>query len=62
MSTEAVEHVELKPCPFCGGRAKIEILGGPGSSYRTVQCSKCKCDLNFYATEEMAVDKWNTRV
>lgn len=48
---------ELKPCPFCGGKAKIKLVdwgvfnayrhrlnGGPvlgRESYGTVHCSKC---------------------
>lgn len=53
---------ELKPCPFCGGSGVLEVLGGPGSTHRVPRCSKCKCDLGFYPTVEMAVEKWNIRV
>lgn len=51
----------LKPCPFCGGEPKMEVLGGKGSDHRTVQCSKCKCDLHWQITEEFAIAAWNTR-
>lgn len=52
---------ELKPCPFCGGVPKMEVLGGPGSSHRTIQCQRCKCDLHWQITEDLAVAAWNTR-
>lgn len=52
---------ELKPCPFCGGPAMLEVLGGPASTYRIAKCTKCICDLGFYPTAEMAAEKWNTR-
>ena len=53
---------ELKPCPFCGAAPKIEVLGGAGSSYRTIRCSQCKCDMHFWPTEEMAIAEWNRRL
>lgn len=52
----------LKPCPFCGGQPKMEILGGEGSPYRVIRCTRCKCDLYYQPTEEMAVKKWNSRM
>lgn len=52
----------LKPCPFCGSEPKIEVLGGPQSNHRTIQCTKCKCDLHWQITEDLAVAAWNKRV
>lgn len=53
----------LLPCPFCGSQPLIEILGGPKSSHRTINCSNknCGCDLHFYPTEEAAIAAWNKR-
>ena len=50
-----------KPCPFCGANPKFERLGGPGSTYTIASCSRCKCDLGFYPTVEMAHELWNKR-
>jgi hypothetical protein len=54
-------NVELKSCPFCGAPGELEHMGGPGSTHRIAKCSKCKCDMHFWPTVEMAADKWNTR-
>lgn len=60
---------ELKPCPFCGGEAKIEDK----VSQLTICCSKCSiCNLNanvFFCMDdshkktvrEWAIKDWNTR-
>ena len=53
---------KLKPCPFCGGVPKMEVLGGLGSTHRTISCTGCKCDLHWQPTEELAIRKWNIRV
>lgn len=52
---------KLLPCPFCGGGALMQILGGPKSDHRTIQCVKCKCDLHWQVTEELAIAAWNRR-
>lgn len=47
---------ELKPCPFCGGRAKV--MNGPDD---WVQCDRCGATTAFSATVESAIAKWNGR-
>ena len=56
------EREQLKPCPFCGAPAKLEILGGPESLFRIVKCSKCRCDLHWWPTVELAIEAWNKRI
>lgn len=59
--------LELKPCPFCGGKGKIknEILWGSHRSY--VRCEKCFCKTDdiiispSYCAEEKAAERWNMR-
>ena len=53
------EHEEkLKPCPFCGGRARI---GTDGEEGHTVFCTSCKVETNIYADERTAIEAWNRR-
>ena len=56
---------ELKPCPFCGGEAKISAENF-GAKY-FVRCINIKnCLVRpftiSYSTEEEAVNAWNRRV
>ena len=50
---------ELKPCPFCGGKAEVHYRG---ERRYEVWCSKCPCSLNCdYDNEDLAVMCWNKR-
>ena len=55
---------ELKPCPFCGGEAKLMLDKCSGVYF--IGCSNDKC-LGFgaigwsYETAEEAIKAWNTR-
>lgn len=55
---------ELKPCPFCGGEAKIGKISIDKTYY--VQCGNGYCDVlpstYTYTTEEQAIEHWNRRV
>ena len=67
--------VELKPCPFCGGKAVMK-KGFPqtqskGGTQRLIQCSKCGCrtvlfrqnDFESWKDNEQAcINAWNKRV
>ena len=62
---------ELKPCPFCGGKAVLKetyryIGHGESIPQYFVKCGNAYCDL-YVATcnrdsEEEAIDAWNRRV
>ncbi len=50
---------KLKPCPFCGGKARVkcsikEDLWG-------VACYKCECCTKVFFSEEEAIEAWNRR-
>ena len=69
-----MRKIELKPCPFCGGNAKIESIP-PDEQYETtayyISCEHCGSSTSFgyiYAdktarecTRKETVDKWNRR-
>ena len=49
---------DLKPCPFCGGEAK---LLHPCEGVHLVQCTCCGCGTTYTRTEIGAVRMWNRR-
>ena len=59
---------ELKPCPFCGGKAELEVLkyfrGDMYAIYCTADLSPEKRHGHFitdYETEAEAIADWNRR-
>ena len=61
---------ELKPCPFCGGKATIrrtEALTDTNTSREHgyggyfAMCEKCMTSGNNYTTEEICAEHWNRR-
>lgn len=55
---------ELKPCPFCGGKPRVQEhrYVGYASTFGVV-CLDCCCETRpFFDTEEEAIKAWNRRV
>lgn len=55
----------LKPCPFCGGRARLQTeFMSDGYEYRAVVCSKCGATIpgDFSIHGDQAEWDWNNRV
>lgn len=54
----------LKPCPFCGGRAKLEDYGLNGN-FVVVHCLDCGAMTRLFAKGirlgETAFEAWNRR-
>ena len=61
---------ELKPCPFCGGKAVIEVIQPhrhiickmpvyKGGAF--IECTECGCAISG-ETETEATEKWNRRL
>ena len=66
-----MKESELKPCPFCGGKAEYDEIhtdnGGAEVYYReyhvyTVMCSCCRAAISSYLDEEDVKRSWNRRV
>lgn len=53
---------KLKPCPFCGGKAKLENMGFPYHAYCTECGSKVTGEGFGKESERSAIEKWNKRV
>lgn len=52
---------ELKPCPFCGGEAKLHKVGEINPEY-CVECSICKSGTaTDCKTENEAISLWQAR-
>lgn len=68
----------LKPCPFCGGEAKMKLSSFSGGGFGEgsyddwlISCTKCQCRMKIaadgwydreYYTEQQAVAIWNKRI
>lgn len=62
--------IDLKPCPFCGGGAKVEIYEDAWDSYATVECQECGASAKKWpyvfefeeqGATDRAVESWNRR-
>lgn len=56
---------KLKPCPFCGGNAKVRETGyrkwdGSHRRFYIVECECCTVNIENDKKEE-AITSWNTR-
>jgi Lar family restriction alleviation protein len=60
-----MENRELKPCPFCSGKAEIKEPKGfyafPCDSYWRVQCYECLARGAASKSKTGAIDAWNRR-
>lgn len=61
-----IKEVELKPCPFCGGKAELHSWHKPECMAKDeiraeVWCNDCPATVGTYLTKEEAVEAWNRR-
>ena len=52
---------ELKPCPFCGGKAKMNYYGGQHIPFYSISCSECGCKQANSIHKEAVIEAWNRR-
>ena len=53
--------LELKPCPFCGGEAKLKCFAGTHIPFYRINCSECGCNQETSIHKESVINSWNTR-
>lgn len=59
---------ELKPCPFCGGKAKLHHKYEMMTGYSYIYCTRCRTETEKFAqscshsSDEKAIEAWNRRV
>lgn len=58
---------QLKPCPFCGGKAEVvphkffsEALKAWKVDCYVVECKNCHT-AQYWGTEKQAIEAWNRR-
>ena len=59
-----MENTELKPCPFCGGKAlygKYEEGTDYIYTYHRIECVKCGANIDHNYISENVIKKWNNR-
>ena len=59
------ETLDLKPCPFCGGEAKVvkEYDSMIGETFYFCECASCTATiLGGKVEEKEAIKIWNRRV
>lgn len=57
---------QLKPCPCCGGKSKLDSYPGSewaqGGTYHCVRCDSCHLRTCDFKSAKKAIDAWNTRI
>ena len=54
----SMSKINLLPCPFCGGEARI--IGAVGTVF-WVKCTECGAETQSEITKQRAAERWNRR-
>ena len=52
---------KLKPCPFCGGEARLWHPKEYGITLGSVKCNSCGASTESFTDDDSAIEAWNTR-
>ena len=55
------DKIKLKPRPFCGAEAEVEMTNIEFGNDWSVYCHRCRCGGAFCDTEAEAAAAWNRR-
>ena len=61
MSNECMSLPPLKPCPFCGGKARLLFKPIMDSELWVCECDDCFAKTYHEDTQREAVEAWNRR-
>ena len=61
MTVPKMENEKLKPCPFCGGRAKFMETRVFGRGKTRASCATCSTSTTWLSGEDEAAKVWNRR-
>ncbi len=50
---------ELKPCPFCGGKAVMRTSASKVCAW--AKCTACGAESSVFSDHESAAEAWNRR-
>lgn len=63
------KDIKLKPCPFCGGEAKLTVSNYVAcqDDFAEVKCAECGIGFHFgidveYSAKDRAIEVWNRRI
>jgi len=62
--TKMENDMELKSCPFCGGKAQLDQCYDAGMKRHTIWCQDCKVMLQEWQVgddKSKIIAKWNRR-
>lgn len=56
-----LKNEDLKPCPFCGGKARLGLVGEGEFRAYGVRCRSCGAGGRTRVQKRSAVNHWNKR-